>query len=365
MRAASIVIAVNTAHSEALRIRLTASGVVVSEVFDYTHAFTHLKSNAVNSDILFYHGENDVAKDTLAVSKLCEISTLPIVVVGQMSDPRYVVDLVRAGAFDCIDSSDRFEQEIEACIVRLKRDMPEKQSGKVISVISPAGGCGASTVAVNLGVALSSSPYKSCLLELDPFMGTASLLLDLEPQHLIQDVYDHSDHMDEEMLEKVFAHHKSGLKLLSSRSNERRQFKLDLKTSAKLLWWTAQSNSHVLVDCPPPHHSEYINILRFSDMIIIVLRLEFPCLVQCRSLMIQLQKAGIAEDRILLVANRCNRKVDLEAQQVKQALGRNVDFSLPDDSIASLACNIGNPIVSEFIGSKLGQSLSKLAKQIT
>src|SRR6185369_14605765 len=108
-----------------------------------------------------------------ALSALREINNTvqtSLLVVGPAHDPKFILTTLHAGAYEYLDET-RLEDELAEALIRLKTrqakvDAIASLSGRVISVLSPSGGSGASVVAANLATVLAQEHGAIGLLDL-------------------------------------------------------------------------------------------------------------------------------------------------------------------------------------------------------
>src|ERR1700736_4995985 len=86
---------------------------------------------------------------------------------------------------------------------------------KLIVVMGSKGGVGATTVAVNLGVQLSTFARKRvALLDFAQPLGNVHLLLDLHPKFTVRDAVDNMDRLDSHFFAGLLTRHKTKLEVL-------------------------------------------------------------------------------------------------------------------------------------------------------
>src|SRR5690606_34103524 len=104
---------------------------------------------------------------------------------------------LRSGVRDLLKPDSEVEEirwsirrAVEAAVTRaLVAPVAEGFTGRVVTVASPKGGVGKTTLATNLGVALTQqSPQGTVLIDLDVQFGDVAAALDLDPTYTLGDV---------------------------------------------------------------------------------------------------------------------------------------------------------------------------------
>jgi len=151
-----------------------------------------------------------------------------IMVVGPLELPRLIVGAMRAGANEYLESPLRPSQLAEtlarcaaARSAHAASTLRPVSRGKLIAVLGARGGCGSTTVAVNLALALHAQRRQAdaavALLDAAP-LGHAALHLNLKPQFTLTDLLGHAQRLDAAMLTSLMVRHDCGLELLAGPS---------------------------------------------------------------------------------------------------------------------------------------------------
>ena len=138
--------------------------------------------------------------------------------MGPAADSKLVLRALRGGAEDYIDTAE-LEAELEGAIHRLtEATRAPAEIGRLIAVLGPNGGAGASTLAVNLAAALGSAKGAKPvgLIDLKLESGDLASLLDLKPTHTLADVCQNAARLDRVMFERSLAQHTAGIRLLAA-----------------------------------------------------------------------------------------------------------------------------------------------------
>jgi pilus assembly protein CpaE len=94
---------------------------------------------------------------------------------------------------------------------------PPRHRGRILHLFSPKGGSGATTVTVNLAIALADeNAGRTLIIDLDPELGDAALLLGVEPRFGVVDLVNSLGRFDASLLDSLVAKHESGVHLLSA-----------------------------------------------------------------------------------------------------------------------------------------------------
>src|SRR6516164_5842189 len=150
-----------------------------------------------------------------------EIPEVAVFAIGSMSQPQTIVSAMRAGAREFIERPTTTTDLLEAFIRlssnqrKVKREGPR---GKIFAVVNAKGGSGATTVAVNLALALQAAYSDVALVDMAP-LGHAALHLNMRPPFTIGDAVRNLHRLDKSLLESFMIRHSGGLQLLAGASN--------------------------------------------------------------------------------------------------------------------------------------------------
>src|SRR5262249_48393237 len=101
------------------------------------------------------------------LSELRPLTRARLLAVGPANDPRLVLQSLRAGADASLDGAEA-GAEVVAATARKRTGEAQPapaETGRVIAVLAPSGGCGASTLAANVATALAHEHKRAALLD--------------------------------------------------------------------------------------------------------------------------------------------------------------------------------------------------------
>ena len=292
-----------------------------------------------------------------------------VLAVGPVTEPKLRLGALREGADQYLDEQE-LKPELEAIMRRLTAapttavSQPQP-AGRVISVLAPSGGSGCSTLAVNLATALAKE-HKSCMLmDLNLGSGDLASLMDLKPAHTLADLCRHSSRMDRAIFERSLVRHESGVSLLAPSRSFSDISQVTTQGVRDTLMLARNLFPYVVVDLDDSFHSEQSQTLRQSNVILLVLRLDFTSLRNTRRVMDHLQQMEISRQRVQLVVNRYGQPQELPAAKAEEALGMKIVHFVPDDpKTINRANNNGIPAVLDSPSAKVSKSVIQLAATV-
>ena len=177
------------------------------------------RTQAFAPDVILVDIASDGVTSALRAVELLhqELPDTAMFVVGAMTQPQLIISAMRAGVREYIERPTTTTDLLEA-FVRLTatRRKPGRESsrGKVFAVVNAKGGSGATTVAVNLALALQSLHHSTALIDLAP-LGHCALHLNLKPTFTISDAITNLHRLDSSLLDSFMVRHDHGLQLLA------------------------------------------------------------------------------------------------------------------------------------------------------
>lgn len=296
--------------------------------------------------------------------QLCTKAT--ILAVGPTSDSRLVLRTLRMGAADFIEEGD-LPAELPQALRHLQNTQSaQAEPAQTICVLSPSGGCGSSTIAVNLATALATE-HKSTALLIDLKLQSGDLvsLLDLQPTHTIAELCQRADIMDRVMLERSLVKHSSGVSLLAP---PRMLADVHLVTPEGVRQALSLARSlfpYVVIDLDHSFREEQLQAIRQANIILLVVRLDFTCLRNTRRTLDYLGQSGISMERVRVIVNRYGQAQEVPAGKAEEALGVKIQHYIPDDpKTVNRANNGGVPVILENPWAKVSKAVSKLAASV-
>jgi len=272
-------------------------------------------------------------------------SDIAIFAVGEMSAPFVIVAAMRAGAREFVDRSATREALLEA-LTRYTATRNKTRShagkGRVFSVVNAKGGSGATTVAVNIAIALQQTRDKVVLVDLAP-IGHAALHLNVRSSFGVLDALQNLHRMDGSLLQGFMSSHKSGLHLLAGPQ----QPLAAAPTAAELARLFDLLVSHyryVVVDCSSRMDHTARQLCDLSNAVLLVTQTDVVSLWSTGRVQAFLEET-VGRERLRLVLNRYKKIPGFTEEDVEKASNCKILWKVPNNyQLVGPAIDKGAPV---------------------
>lgn len=240
-------------------------------------------------------------------------------------------------------------QALKEMLSRFMQDAETKDHtslDKLIVVMGSKGGVGATTVAVNLGVQLSTFARKHvALLDFARPLGNVHLLLDLQPKFGVRDAVENLDRLDSHFFSGLLTRHKTQLEILGGATQPEEWQAIAVAPLERVVNVAQNSFEVVLLDMGSQFSSEWSSMLQSARMILVVAEANVPALWTLERRLLALKGFGIAPDRVRIIINRWHKADDEVLKNVQKDINRPIFACLPNDfRKASESVNLGTPL---------------------
>jgi pilus assembly protein CpaE len=285
-----------------------------------------------------------------------------VVVVGPVKDADLILRAMRAGAVEFALAGD-VDHLIQAVRGLLRRPTGETRQGAVVTLFSPKGGVGATTLAVNLAGALEKRGERTCLLDLDLEMGDALAFLDLPGSYGVSDVIANLHRLDRDLLDASLPVHRSGVRVLAQSAKIEDAGAVDASSLGRLIDFLRGHYDRVVVDGLRGFGELQLAGLDASQHILLVVTQEIPALRNARRCVDLFRRLGYGDDRLRLVVNRHQRRARIPDDLLAETAGLPISARVGNDyQLVDRSIHAGSLVVDEAGRSPLGRDLSALVE---
>ena len=294
-----------------------------------------------------------------------ELPDSSVFAIGSMSQPQLIVSAMRAGAREYVErpttTNDLLEAFVRATSTRRKPGR-ESSRGKMFSIVNAKGGSGATTVAVNLALALQSAHGNTALVDLAP-LGHCTLHLNLKPQFTISDAVSNLHRLDASLLDSYMARDAGGLKVLAGPPLPT-AMEPSASDIARLFDMMAGHFRYIVADTSSRLDGATRLVSNLSEKVLLVSHADVASLWSAARIAQYLGETG-SRDRFALVLNRYRKIAGFNEAETEVAIGAPVLWRIPNQYFAvSAAIDRGVPLMQQGT-SEIARSIAGLAHLLT
>ncbi|MBE4222490.1 AAA family ATPase [Vibrio parahaemolyticus] len=325
-----------------------------------------VKSKSIPDLIYIETGENWAQKVAHVYSSDSSLqhSHTALIVFGDESDTASLKMALRLGATDYFSRSVELGELYPLLKSTAEEKVSNKQMGDLTLFINTKGGSGATTLATNTAIELSSyAKSKVLLIDLDMQFSDAADYLNCKPKYNINDVIDSVNDLDELSLEGLVYQHPSGLNYLCFNQNDPRNNHKHAAKVSKLLPILRQFYSHIIVDLSHGVDHVYQQIVSPATHIFLIMQQNVTSVKHAVSYIRSLElDYGLSNHQVELIVNRFEKKSTISLKDIENAVGGHAIHLVPNNfAIAIESANLGNPIVQSKKNSALKASLAEIS----
>lgn len=309
---------------------------------------------SLGTNIVFveFSGDNTQKAGELASNLLSVYPRLWIVGFASRADNGLIIEAMRAGARDFVELQAPREEIRRSVqhVLEQSPSLPAQSSGNMITLLGARPGVGTSTAAVHLALLLKQEVMPDepvLLLDFGYPAGDAALYLDTKVGFNFCDAVRSLRRFDHALLNTAFAHHKSGLAILSLPHNLADLRDISPVDAMTLLSLFKSYFKVVVVDLGGFAGMDLLMYaLGISDRIMLISEQTLPSVFSARQLLQNLRERGFETERIGLLTGKYDARIDMTPQQIAQNLQLHCIDNLPQRTDKMIDCaNLGKPLL--------------------
>ena len=241
-----------------------------------------------------------------------------------------------------------------------------KPDGRIITVASPKGGVGKTTVATNLAVGLAKRyPQQIVLVDLDIHFGDCASALNLEPEFSLPDTIQGAMTQDMLTLKSLLTRHETGLYVVPGSDSPVAADTVTPKDISNLLTMLATEFQYVVVDTAPGLSEHTLAVLDKANEIVLVTSLDVPGVRGLRKELETLDDLDMLLEARHVVVNFFETSRGLTIKDVQSTIGEEVDIVLNQSHLLPRSTNQGMPLLQVNGRDPITKQLNLLVDRIT
>jgi pilus assembly protein CpaE len=219
--------------------------------------------------------------------------------------------------------------------------------GHIITVFSPKGGSGCTTIAINMAIMLAKREHRTILIDGSLQFGDVSVMLNMKPIASIVDLSDRASEIDADLVSSVVQVHRSGLHVLLAPPRPEMADHISEESVKQLLDTLRHMYDFIIVDTSSSLNDVVLSVLDAADRIVLVTQQSLPSLKNISRFFDLTEGLDYSPKKVWLVANRVSSKQGISVKDIADTLKRPVVVAIPgDDIIVNTAIDQGVPLVT-------------------
>ena len=238
--------------------------------------------------------------------------------------------------------------------------------GKIIVVYAPKGGTGATTIAVNLAIALQNEETPVAIVDANLQFGDVAVFLNEPVRNSVLDLAPRTDELDPEVVHDVLiSHGSSGVKILAAPPKPEYAENVSGEQFGKVLKFLRTMFSYVIVDASASLNDVVLAAMDSGDLVVLLTTQEIPAIKNTRLFMDLASVLGIEQNRIIFVVNRFDKRISITPEKIGESFKHDISVVVPfEDRIVVPSINRGVPFMLGDRTRPIAKSILSLAESI-
>jgi pilus assembly protein CpaE len=311
-----------------------------------------------------------------------------IVILSVQGDPNYMRRAMLAGARDFLTKPPSVDELTSATRRAGKMAQDEKAKnatvipgsdgiirtgltaaaplGRVITVYSPKGGTGCTTVAINLAVTLHNEETTVALVDGNLQFGDLAVFLNEQSKLSVTDLAPRVDELDPEILDEVMIKHAtSGLRILAGPPRPEFAENVTAEQFVKIVEYLRRLYSYVIVDTSSYLTDAVLATLDISDVVVLLTTQEIPAIKNARLFLDLVDTLKIDRRRVLFSMNRHDKRIGITPEKISESFKHEILVVIPDDDRTVVpSVNRGVPFMMGDRTRPIARSILSLAEVV-
>ncbi len=236
--------------------------------------------------------------------------------------------------------------------------------GQIVTVFAAKGGCGKTTLAINLAVALArDTGQRICVLDLDLAFGDVAISVQLDPARTIVNALPMAGHIDETGATSLLTRYRPNLDMLLAPVTPGDAEKIPAVLVGELLGVLRGIFDYVVVDTPAQFSEHVLTAMDASAHHVLLTTPDVPALKNLRITLDMLDLLSYPRRIRSVVLNRSDSKVGLSLDDVERAVQCPIAAHIPSSRDVPISINRGTPLVLASPGHPVSQAIARFAQE--
>ena len=239
-------------------------------------------------------------------------------------------------------------------------------NGHIITVYSPRGGSGCTTIATNLAIALFNEETPVALVDGNLQFGDIAIFMKEQSKFSVVDLASRVDEIDRDTIENVMIKHAdSGVKILPAPHRPEYAENVTGEQFSKVLEALRQMFAYVIVDSSSALTDITLGAFDNSDIIVLITTQDIPSIKNAGLFLGVSDALDINRVHILFTMNRFDKRIGITAERVGDNLKQEIVSVIPfDDRTVVPSVNKGVPLMVSSKSTPVARAILDLSEAV-
>jgi len=236
--------------------------------------------------------------------------------------------------------------------------------GQIVTVFAAKGGCGKTTLSINLAVALArGTGQRVCVVDLDLAFGDVAVSIQLDPARTVVDALPMAGHLDTTGAASLLTRYRPGLEMLLAPVTPGDAEKVPPALVGELLSVLRGMFDYVVVDTPAQFSEHVLTAMDASAHHVLLTTPDVPAVKNLRVALDMMDLLSYPRESRAVVLNRSDSKVGLSLEDVERVVRCPIAAQVPSSRAVPISINTGVPITMASSGHPVSQAIIRFARQ--
>jgi len=236
-----------------------------------------------------------------------------------------------------------------------------RRTSRIVTVLSPKGGAGKTTVATNLAVGLATRwPGQVAIVDLDVQFGDVATALQLTPRTGLGNVAACPDEVTTTMVKVFLTAHPSGLYALCAPESPAEGDTITHEHAAQAIRLLGGEFRTVVVDTGAGLDEHTLGAIELSTDLVLVATPEVTSVRSLRKAIDALDQLGLTGADRRFVLNRSDARAGLAVADIESVMGMRCDLLIGGAAAVPESMNLGSPVIESEPRSAVARQFQKL-----
>jgi pilus assembly protein CpaE len=235
--------------------------------------------------------------------------------------------------------------------------------GHVITVFSPKGGTGKTTLTANLAVSMRQQGQTVVAVDGNLQFGDLSFFFNEQGRNNVADLAPRADELDREVVAEVLLRHEaSGVHILAAPMRPEQADTVSGEQFGSVVRYLSRMYPYVLVDTGSLLNELTLAALDSASMVVLMITQDIPSIKNARLFLDLAEGVGLSKEQIVLVMNRFDKRRTITPERVRDNFKKEVAAVIPlDEKLVVPAMDRGEPFVLRNSSTPVAKSIADLA----